>query len=138
MPNTDPEKRRAYSREWVARRRREYLADKSCVFCGSTEKLEVDHIDAEQKVSHNVWSWAAARRAAELAKCRVLCHRCHQARTLEQKAEFQPPRPVQHGTRATYDTRGCRCQVCAEAERARHRAKRTAKRERSAADRQEG
>jgi hypothetical protein len=114
------------------------MADKSCAFCGSTRDLEIDHIDAKQKVSHNIWSWSRSRREAELAKCRVLCRGCHQARSLEQKAELQPRRPMEHGTRATYDTWGCRCDVCLEAERSRHRAKREARRERLAPrDRQE-
>jgi hypothetical protein len=43
--------------------------------------MEVDHIDPALKVSHRVWSWSPPRRAAELAKCRVLCGVCHLAKS---------------------------------------------------------
>lgn len=33
-----------------------------------------------QKINHRVWSWAEARREAELAKCQILCHDCHVAK----------------------------------------------------------
>jgi hypothetical protein len=45
--------------------------------------LELDHVDPALKVSHRVWSWARERREAELAKCQVLCHDCHVAKTAE-------------------------------------------------------
>jgi 5-methylcytosine-specific restriction endonuclease McrA len=81
MPYVDPEARRAYQAAWVAKNRADYLAGKSCVKCGSTVDLEVDHIDRAQKVSHRIWSWSAARRAAELAKCQVLCGPHHREKT---------------------------------------------------------
>lgn len=82
MPYKDPEQMRAYQREWKARRRREWLAENGpCVRCESTEDMQVDHIDPTKKVSHKVWTWAAHRREAELAKCQVLCRLCHEAKT---------------------------------------------------------
>lgn len=82
------EAKRAYQREWYARRRAAFFADKSCVWpvdgglCGSTVNLRLDHIDPAKKVSHRIWSWSAARRAAEIEKCQVLCHDHHVAKTL--------------------------------------------------------
>jgi len=55
------------------------VAGQSCAHCGSGEHLEFHHEDPAQKVSHRVTSWAPARQRAELAKCMVLCHRCHVA-----------------------------------------------------------
>lgn len=82
MPYADPDKQRAYQREWMAKRRREWLdANGPCIDCGSRESLEVDHVNAAEKVSHNVWSWSQMRRDAELAKCVVRCRRCHLAKT---------------------------------------------------------
>ena len=113
---------RDYKRRWVAARRAEWMADKSCVQCGSTQSLEVDHIDPTQKVSHRIWTWAIPRRNAELAKCQVLCTEHHKAKTKAQ-------RPIpEHGTVSRYSgVQKCRCDLCRKANRDRcatNRAKR--------------
>lgn len=83
MPYTDQDEKRRYQREWLARRRSEWIEKNGpCIDCGSTEDLQVDHVDASTKVSHRVWSWSAERRKAELAKCVVRCERCHLKKTL--------------------------------------------------------
>lgn len=40
MGYLDATKQRDYQRNWMARRRSEFFADKSCVRCGATERLE--------------------------------------------------------------------------------------------------
>lgn len=94
---------RRYQREWVARRRAEFFADKVCVACGSSEDLELHHRDPAEKESHSIWSWSAERRDAELAKCEVRCAACH----LDAHGKL-------HGTAKRYDL-GCRCTCCVEA-----------------------
>lgn len=111
MPYADPEAQRAYQREWVAHQRAEWLEDKSCVRCGSTESLEIDHVDSSTKVDHKVWSWSKERREAELVKCQALCHGCHVDKTAEERL-----RP--HGTPGRYEA-GCKCTPCREANTAR-------------------
>jgi hypothetical protein len=75
-------RQRANQLAWMKRRRQEWLdANGPCAQCGSSHRLEVDHIDPETKVTHTVWSWAKPRRDAELAKCQVLCHACHAEKT---------------------------------------------------------
>lgn len=76
------DKKREYDREWVRKRRATFFAGKCCVKCGSTESLELDHIDPAEKVSHAIWSWREERRLAEAAKCQVLCYKCHKKKTL--------------------------------------------------------
>lgn len=100
-----------YQREWTAKRRADYMVGKSCVVCGSTESLEVDHIDPEQKVSHRIWTWAIPRRDAELAKCQILCTEHH-----KQKTRSQRPIP-EHGTVSRYSSKAhkCRCDLCRKA-----------------------
>ena len=83
MPYADPEQQREYQRKWVARRRAEWFEGRSCVDCGSVEELQLDHVDAKQKMSHRIWSWSAALREAELAKCVVRCRFCHKIKTDE-------------------------------------------------------
>ena len=109
MPLTG-ERKREYDREWVRKRREQFFDGKSCVECGSIDRLELDHIDRATKVSHKIWSWSEARRNEELAKCQVLCHDCHLSKTAKENT-----RPVTHGTRAGYEYHKCRCDSCHEA-----------------------
>jgi hypothetical protein len=117
MPYCDPEKQRRYQREWQARRRAEWLADKACVRCRSTDDLEIDHIDRAAKVSHRIWSWSTARREVELAKCQVLCGTCHQTKTTEECYGDLSA----HGRHAVYVHDGCRCDECRAAHAAQNR-----------------
>lgn len=105
MPYADPVRQAEYQREWTARRRARWLAGKVCVICGSTEDLQVDHIDPRTKVSHHVWSWSQARREAELAKCQVLCGPHHKEKTKRENY------PEMHGHNR-YVKHGCRCGPC--------------------------
>ena len=101
------EKQREYQRQWVNKRRQDWLNDKSCSFCKSTDKLEIDHIDPKKKITHRIWSWTLIRRNIELEKCRVLCHVCHKKRSDDQKRK-----EIVHGTVSAYHYRKCRCKLC--------------------------
>lgn len=107
MAYADPAKQRAYQAAWIAKRRAAFLEGKTCAICGGVSGLEVDHLDPAEKVDHKVWSWAAKRREAELAKCQVLCRACHQEKTT---AQTYPRR--KHGTLTMYKRGGCRCDAC--------------------------
>lgn len=110
MPYKDPDLQRKAQREWVARRRAAFFADKACEWCGSAESLELHHRDTSKKESHSIWSWSAARRAVEIAKCIVLCNPCHKrahAEVRRVEAELRNP----HGTRQRYEL-GCHCPLC--------------------------
>lgn len=77
-----------------------------CVRCGSTEKLELDHIDRATKsldLGHS-WSVSETRYRAELAKCQVLCRNCHKAKTSSEMG-------VEHGGGAS-GKRNCSCAPC--------------------------
>lgn len=108
------EAKRMYQRQWVAQRRAEWFEDKSCAQCGSTECLELDHIERKTKVSNAIWSWSKVRREAELAKCQVLCVSCHRQKTTEEL------RQKRHGTSTMYRN-GCRCDPCKERQKKRMR-----------------
>lgn len=111
MGYVDREKQRAYQRAWLAARKAAWIAEHGpCARCGSAKKLEVDHIDPSTKVSHSVWSWSKERREAELAKCQVLCGKCH-------KAKSRAAREPTHGTHSRYAHRRCRCAKCKKAHR---------------------
>jgi 5-methylcytosine-specific restriction endonuclease McrA len=88
--------------EWIA-------ANGPCVRCGSSLDLEVDHIDPSQKETGDFWAISAVWRAAELAKCQVLCKRCHLAKTISER----PNGGRSHGQNGY--RRGCRCAACCTA-----------------------
>lgn len=75
---------RNHHRVWVANRRKEWFVGKFCAACHSITNLELDHIDPSTKISHNVWSWTKKRRDDELAKCQVLCRKCHLQKTISE------------------------------------------------------
>jgi 5-methylcytosine-specific restriction endonuclease McrA len=108
------EQKREYQRKWIAARRSEYFEDKSCAVCGSTDSLELDHKNPEDKALSPAALWSMSRdnpkRIAELAKCQVLCSEHHKEKT---KAWWQGRR--QHGR--TMYAYGCKCEICIEAQR---------------------
>jgi 5-methylcytosine-specific restriction endonuclease McrA len=81
MPFASRKQNKDYQRDWLRRRREAHFKDKLCAHCGSTENLELDHIDPTQKVSHKMWGWSEERRNVELDKCQVLCKECHDKKT---------------------------------------------------------
>jgi 5-methylcytosine-specific restriction endonuclease McrA len=93
MPYKDPEVQRNYCRQWVAKRRADYFADKACVKCGSKDRLELDHIDPAEKTHHAIWTWSEERRLAEIAKCQVLCYKCHKEKTAAYVSEQRSGKP---------------------------------------------
>lgn len=106
MENSFVLRKREYQRNWMRNRRAEYFNGKSCNHCGSIHELELDHIDPTKKVSHKIWSWSAARREAELAKCQVLCSDCHAKKTAAER-----PKPKHGGGMYKH---GCRCHECVQ------------------------
>jgi hypothetical protein len=65
----------------MAQRRNAFFKNKTCVRCGSTDQLELDHVDQNTKANHRIWSWSVERRNAEITKCQILCHDCHVRKT---------------------------------------------------------
>ena len=109
MSIKDIEQKRKFSREWVAKRRNDFFGDKYCEWCGSTEKLELHHVDPSTKKASVVWSWTEEKRLKELEKCIILCKKCHHDYHNEKNKTWT------HGIASTYK-KGCRCQPCREAQ----------------------
>ena len=96
----------------------EYLGNK-CAKCGSTESLEIDHIDWRTKefTVSKLWSTKDKNRLfLELEKCQLLCTDCHKTKTREDIAEIHT-KPPKHGTMYAWMKRGCRCDLCLESQR---------------------
>lgn len=104
MPYADPEKQRAYMRQWMADRRAAWFAEHGpCTDCGTWENLQVDHVDASTKITHRVWSWSKKRRDIELAKCVVRCVSCHDRKTVLNR-EKSSQKCGEHHTQAKLTT----------------------------------
>jgi len=120
MPYSDPARQREYQRVWRQGRWASWASENGpCAQCGSTDRLEVDHIDPSTKVSHRLWSFSLRRRKAELAKCQVLCYKCHKKKTAAEQTK-----PLVHGTLNAYKKKRCRCQECRDCNAARVREQR--------------
>lgn len=76
-----------------------------CVCCGSTENLQIDHIDPKEKTLKVAKEYANPLFWEELKKCQLLCQSCHIKKTSEEQ------RKNIHGTWGMHK-RGCRCEKC--------------------------
>lgn len=101
---------------------RSYLGGK-CVQCGSKDNLEFDHIDPKTKL-FNICSSDLSKDKLrdELAKCQLLCKRCHLKKTY---TDWHEPT---HGTPSMYTNYKCRCDECKRAWRVYFRSYRGKKR----------
>jgi 5-methylcytosine-specific restriction endonuclease McrA len=101
------DKQRSYQLVWIKTRRLDWIASNGpCVSCGSSDNLEVDHIDPALKTMNprNIWSRTQEARDKELANCQVLCSPCHKKKTSLERLK-------EHGTMGRYSN-GCRCDEC--------------------------
>lgn len=123
MGYKDPLLKQQYQRIWIRKRREAFFKGKVCVNCGCSKKLELDHIDPAKKITHVIWSWSKERQAAEIAKCQILCHKCHVNKTKNDMGWY-----LRHGTLNGYVSYKCRCSECRRANRDRSRILRAKKR----------
>ncbi len=102
----------------IAEKRRQLgfrILGRQCIKCGSTERLEFDHIDPNTK-EINISALMHAPKAVfmkELLKCQVLCKDCHRKKTTQQL--YAQPAGEEHGTVSMYKHGKCRCRKCVTA-----------------------
>lgn len=112
MPYKSKWKKNEYQRLWIIERRKKWFFKKSCKICGSTKKLDLDHINRKNKISHNVWSWNKKKQQSELKKCQVLCKSCHLLKTIKENKV----KNVHNGISCVAYRKGCRCNKCRKAQ----------------------
>ena len=86
-----------------------------CNKCGSTEKLQLDHIDPKNK-SFDVSLFLSVPLKLfreELKKCQVLCFNCHSIKSILEQGKI--PARGTHRTLSAY--RYCRCKLCKKEKR---------------------
>ena len=72
-----------YTRKWITNRKnllKEKMGGK-CVICGATENLQFDHINPLEKSYNISTNYFRKDVDEELAKCQLLCSRCHLEKT---------------------------------------------------------
>ena len=92
------------------------ILGRKCAKCGTTDNLEMDHINPETKlftISSKMAPKHRARVYEELKKCQALCSECHAKKTAsENSISFKKNRDECHGTLSQYSRYGCRCEAC--------------------------
>ena len=81
-----------------------------CIFCGTTEDIQIHHLDPEAKHTHRIWSYQDKKIRAELAGCIPLCKKCH-----TKFHAIMKKKPLVHGTTHGYKNYRCRCTLCTKA-----------------------
>ncbi len=111
--STDREYMRVYMLRRYHRRRNKAIADLGgkCKQCDSTCNLEIDHIDSKSK-SYNIakimTSGSDKILIAELAKCQILCRKCHEEKSIIDAGNSR----AKHGTSSMYTHYKCKCEPC--------------------------
>lgn len=116
-----PEVNKKYLNERYAAQRADLIARLGgvCTICGSTEKLEIDHVEWNKK-SFNVGAlWPTKKLPLvheELKKCQLLCREHHEQKSSADMLEIIALRPpFRHGTIYGFMRMKCKCSECAAA-----------------------
>lgn len=121
----DRKKYNAYMREYLKKRYRARMtaAHKQlggkCVRCGTTDDLEIDHVDPATKnyaVGDVIMRISSEKLAVELALCQLLCAPCHAKKSCMDQGKTYAIGT--HGTLSAY--RYCptpKCEACKAAKR---------------------
>jgi hypothetical protein len=110
MAYKDKTQQREFQRKWRTKRRTDAIASRGgkCCACQSVDKLEFHHVDRSEKIDHRVFSWSRERMEKELAKCDLLCYKCHWEETAKERGYYN----YVHGTLTCYKRGGCKCTEC--------------------------
>lgn len=109
------EYQRVYQLERYHRRRAEAIRilGGRCVVCGTTDDLEIDHINWRDKSFHigRLWSIAYDRFLDEISKCQLLCEDHHKEKSSHESLDR---RPITHGKEWAAIHYQCQCEECIE------------------------
>lgn len=85
-----------------------------CENCNSTEELQFDHLNPNEKqfIIGKFIDKSDINLLDEVNKCQLLCKKCHHQKTLE-KQEYG--KLSDHGTIWRYKKYKCRCDLCTKA-----------------------
>jgi hypothetical protein len=91
---------------------REKLGNK-CTQCPEVNNLQLDHLDRADKsfTIGKLWNTKLEVFNQEVAKCQLLCAKCHELKTLKDLGQVSAK--TTHGTLSSY--RYCKCELCRKA-----------------------
>lgn len=113
---------REYMRVYMAERYRRIRAEivvrlgGKCRVCGTTETLEIDHINPALKTMgvDRITFVGSERRECELKNCQLLCDKHHNEKSVAEKGQR-----MARGTHGTLSSaRYCKCELCRAAKNA--------------------
>lgn len=103
----------------VADRKLKWFSENGpCRVCGSSDNLEVDHVNPSEKSFSIHWGMRWDALEVELKKCQALCERCHDNKSAAEKSKGgqlvreKTHGDFKHGTLNGYKYRKCRCEEC--------------------------
>lgn len=108
------------NREYLRQRYREQMdgfIDRlggQCVVCGTTEDLQIDHVDRRKKSFNVARLWARKdlpKVYRELKKCQLLCKPHHEEKTAREQSEDRTG-TFTHGTLYGWQKAKCKCPEC--------------------------
>lgn len=108
----------------------EILGNK-CNTCGSTDNLEIDHIDWRLKTIDLGKQWCSDLYFEELKKCQLLCNSCHIAKTKIDRPEQEELKEEKHGTYRAVFSKKCKCKICLNYKREFYNKRNKSRREKS-------
>lgn len=123
------QKHRLYHLRYYHKRRTELIArfGGMCAKCGSTENLEFDHKNRDEKtfnISSILLKRVTPEIEVELAKCQLLCKSCHEQKTSQENLDVG----FEHGSMYGLMKKRCSCDLCVTAKRAWHDRRNAARR----------
>lgn len=116
--NNKEEVKEYHRKYWYKRRQKiiDYLGG-LCARCGTSQDLEFDHINPEEKLFDISAKCTLATSKDEIDKCQLLCKSCHLKKTVDEKETFT------HGTQYGFQKIKCNCQLCWDAKKKHYEAK---------------
>ena len=112
---------REYNRARYKKKRQEQILrlGGKCVWCGTVEDLQFDHIEASSKVDTigRLWDRHSSTIDKELSKCQLLCRKCHTVKSIRNKETsggHNKLKSYPHGHWKMYNVDKCRCLLCRE------------------------
>lgn len=118
MATSNPKFGKEYYQRYFQEHKKEIFTKlgECCAICGSTQSLEIDHVNEEIKKFAVLSRWSMKDKdalMAELEKCQLLCVDCHKEKTRQYLSKIkQTDRSLKHGTIAQYYRYKCRCGSC--------------------------
>jgi hypothetical protein len=92
-----------------------------CARCGTTERIEIDHINPKDKsfgIGAYWGKYSLPEALEELKKCQALCHNCHKSKSDEESRVRMLSKysdGFRHGTFYAWLTKKCQCVICCTA-----------------------